>query len=91
MARISKQVLLKLQKKLKSDAIIGAEFDITRQAVYQLRIKYGIPAVQGRNDERDAKIIDMRKQGKTGIAIAKKMNLTYSRVYYIISKSKAKK
>jgi len=92
MARISKQELLKLQKILKTDKAIGAEFNITRQAVFQLRIKYGIPAVQGRNDKRDAKILDLHKLGKTCTAIAKKMNLSYGRIYCIISqKSKAKK
>jgi len=91
MARISKQVLLKLQKKLKVDSKIGAEFGITRQAVYQLRVKYGIPAVQGRNDERNAKIIDMHKQGKTGLAIAKKMKMSRCCVYGILSRGKKAK
>ena len=88
MARISKQELLKLQKKLKSDAKIGAKFGITRQAVHQLRNKYGIPAVQSKNNERDAKISAMHKQGMTGIVIAKKMKLSSSHVYRILGSPK---
>ena len=45
MARITKSQLVTLQKKLKRDAAIGAEFGITRQAVHQLRKKYGIVSV----------------------------------------------
>ena len=42
MARISKAQLLKLQKKFKTDAAIGEQFGITRQAVHQLRKSMGL-------------------------------------------------
>jgi hypothetical protein len=45
MARISKAQLIKLQKKLKTDAAIGEQFGITRQAVHLLRKKFDIRVV----------------------------------------------
>ena len=37
MPRITKSQLIKLQKKFKTDAAIGEQFGITRQAIHQLR------------------------------------------------------
>ena len=91
MARISKQELITLQKKLKTDAKICAKFGVTRQAVYQLRKKYGIPAIMGKNKERNAKILELRKQGETCYAIAKKINVSIFVIYSIISQSKKSK
>ena len=85
MARISKSELVKLQKKLQTDAAIGAEFGITRQAVHQLRKKYGIESVIAKNDERNEKIIGMYKAGKSGTAIAEKFDLSVSQTYRIIN------
>ena len=45
MARVTKAQLIKLQKQLKVDEAIGAKFGITRQAIHQLRQKYGIPRI----------------------------------------------
>ena len=91
MARITKAQLVKLQRKLKRDAAIGAQFGITRQAVHQLRKKYGIPSVIEKNPERNKKIIDMYNAGKSVAAIAKKFDLSISYTYRIISESKGKK
>lgn len=52
MAKISKAELIRLQKKLKTDARIGEEFGITRQAIHQLRKKYGIKSRIAGNKER---------------------------------------
>jgi hypothetical protein len=46
MAKISKDQLVKLQKKYITDHAIGKLFGISRQAVHQLRNKYGIPPVE---------------------------------------------
>jgi len=87
MARISKQELIRLQKKVTSDAAIGAKFGITRQAVHQLRQKYGIPAVKGKLDARNARILSLRKQGIRVAAVAKDMKLPISIVYRVIGLS----
>jgi hypothetical protein len=83
MSKISKSELIKLQKSLKTDAAIGKKFKITRQAVHQLRQKYGIPVILGKNDERDTKILSLHKKGVSAIEIAKKMKLSVSQTYRI--------
>jgi len=91
MARISKAELIKLQKELKTDAAIGAKFKITRQAVHQLRKKYGIESVIAKNAERNKKIVSAYKSGVSGTALAKKFDLSISQTYRIINETKAGK
>jgi Mor family transcriptional regulator len=88
MARISKSQLAKLQKQLKTDAKIGAKYGITRQAVHQLRKKYGIESVIAKNAERNKKIVAAYKGGASGTALAKKFKLSISQTYRIINESK---
>jgi hypothetical protein len=96
MARISKSELIKLQRTLVTDAAIGEKFKITRQAVHQLRKKYGIESSLADNPERNAKIIAAYKKGSTGVMLAKKFELSISQTYRILNdggalKKKAKK
>jgi DNA-directed RNA polymerase specialized sigma subunit len=86
MARISKDMLKKLQKTLKTDAKIGKRYGISRQAVHQLRVKYSINALKNKNVDRDKKIVGLYKKGNTGIKIAKSVRLSVSQVYRIIKK-----
>jgi adenylate kinase len=88
MAKISKTQLIKLQKKLKTDSKIGETFGITRQAIHQLRKKYGIPSVLVKNKERNEKIIKAYKSGITGTSLANKFGLSISQTYRIINMSK---
>ncbi|HEX7510132.1 MAG TPA: hypothetical protein VF335_02435, partial [Chitinivibrionales bacterium] len=74
MPKISKSELIKLQKSLKTDEAIGKKFSITRQAVHQLRKKYGIPSNLAKNDERNEKILALYKKGVSGTDIAEKMD-----------------
>lgn len=87
MARITKAELIKLQKKYKTDAAIGAQFGITRQAVHQLRKKYGIPSSIADNPKRNAEIVKAYKSGVSGIELAKKYGLSISQTYRIINES----
>lgn len=87
MAKISKQELIKLQKKLKTDAKIGEKFGITRQAVHQLRNKYGIESRTTENPARNKKIIALRKSGKSVEAIAKLFTLSIPQTYRILQES----
>jgi DNA invertase Pin-like site-specific DNA recombinase len=91
MARISKSELIRLQKKLKRDAAIGAEFGITRQAVHQLRRKYGIGSVIEDNPQRNRQIMKLHRAGKGVSAIARKFDLSVSYTYRIISENRAGK
>ena len=90
MARISKTQLIKLQKKLKTDAAIGEQFGITRQAVHQLRKKYGIESSLADNPKRNADIVKLYAGGASGTALAKKFKLSISQTYRIINESKRK-
>ncbi len=84
MAKISKTELIALQKKFKTDEAIGERFGITRQAVHQLRNKYGIESVIAKNDERNSKILKAYKTGNTGMSLAKKFGLSVSQTYRIL-------
>jgi hypothetical protein len=84
MPKISKSKLIKLQKSLKTDSAIGKKFNVTRQAIHQIRQKYGIKAILGKNDERNAIILSLSKKGATVTAIAKKVGLSVPHTYRII-------
>jgi DNA invertase Pin-like site-specific DNA recombinase len=84
MARISKQQLIKLQAKYKTDDAIGDLFGITRQAVHQLRKKYGLTPVADKHAERNSEIIKIYKAGTSGTKLAKKLKISVSQVYRII-------
>jgi hypothetical protein len=84
MPTILKNELMRLQRTLKTDQAIGKRFKVTRQAIHQLRKKYGIPPVLGKNDERDAKILSLHKKGASAMEIARKMLISISQTYRII-------
>jgi DNA invertase Pin-like site-specific DNA recombinase len=91
MARISKEQLIKLQKKFRTDAKIGEQFGITRQAVHQLRKKYGIESMIAENVERNEDMLRLHDQGMSGMALAKKFKLSVSQTYRILNTPKAAK
>ena len=84
MARITKSQLIRLQKKYHTDARIGEEFDITRQAVHQLRKKFNIPSRTAGNPQRNNDMVTMRKAGKSVEAIARKFKLSIPQTYRIL-------
>ena len=89
MAKIkTKEQLLKLQEKYKTDTKIGEQFGITRQAVHQSRILFGIPSIRYKNVERDEKIIKAYRKGVPGTSIAPVHGLSISQTYRIITKMK---
>jgi len=89
MARISKEQLIKLQAKYKTDEAIGKIFNITRQAVHQLRNKYCIPPLKNKHAERNQQIIEAYQAGMSGIKLAKRFKISISQNYRII-RSKCK-
>ena len=90
MARISKSQLEKLQKKYKTDEAVGKLFNISRQAVHQLRDKYGIDPVGDKHRERNEEVRRLYGQGTSGIALARKFGLSVSQTYRIIDLAKGK-
>ena len=91
MAKLSKSQLVELQKKLGTDQAIGDKVGVTRQAIHQLRNKYGIDSLIAKNAERNKKIVSLYKNGKTGTDISKKFDLSVSQTYRIISLTGKKK
>lgn len=91
MARISKAQLIKLQKKFQTDAAIGEQFGITRQAVHQLRKKYEIESSLADNPQRNGDIVKAYEGGASGTALAKKFGLSISQTYRIINESNKSK
>lgn len=90
MAKITKAQLAKLQKKHKTDAAIGELFGITRQAVHQMRKKYGIDSSIVDNPQRNADIVKAYDSGASGTALSKKFDLSVSQTYRIINEAKGK-
>jgi len=84
MARISKEHLLKLQKKYKSDAAIGALFNISRQAVFNLRKKYGIEPVQNKYDDRNKEIHRLYANGLPLKTLVRKYRLSLPQIARIV-------
>lgn len=88
MATLTKAELIKLQKEYSTDEAIGKTIGITRQAIHQLRKKYGIDSVAAKTPERNEKIVEMHSSGKTGTAIAEKLGMSISQVYRVINSKK---
>lgn len=84
MARIGKNQLIKLQKKYKTDEEIGRLYNISRQAVHQMRAKYGIFPVQNRLNDRNQEIRRLYAEGVTAIKMSKKYKLSISQVFRIV-------
>lgn len=87
MPQISKRELRRLQKEHKTDAKIGQTFGVTRQAIQQLRFKYGIPAISNKNEKRNKNIVRMYKSRKRVTNIAKEFHLSISQIYRIINET----
>jgi hypothetical protein len=85
MARIGKNQLLKLQKKYHTDASIARMYNMSRQAIAQMRKRYGIAPVLHRTKERNNHIVEQYTSGKPVAAIAKKAGLTDVQIYRIIA------
>jgi hypothetical protein len=91
MARISKGQLEKLQKKYKTDEAIGKLYGISRQAIHQLRTKYGIDPVPNKQGDRNREILRQYERGLSGIKLAKEFKLSTSQAYRIINQCIGKK
>jgi Mor family transcriptional regulator len=93
MAKISKSQFVALQKKHRMDSAIARALGVTRQAVYQMRTKFGLKSIKADNRARNAEIVKAYKAGASGTAIATKFKLSVSQTYRVITgaSDKAKK
>ena len=84
MAILTKAQIKRLQKTLKTDQAIGSKFGITRQAVYQMRRKYGLGFVRDKQMARNARIFALRRKDMIIRVIAKKIGLSIGQVSRIL-------
>ncbi len=84
MPRIGRNQFRKLQRKYKTDAAIAKLYNISRQAVFKIRKRYGIPPVKTRNAARDAAIRRLYSEGVTIMEIADRASMSRMQVYRII-------
>ena len=84
MARIGKNRLIKLQKKYKTDEAIAKLYGLSRQAVHQLRNRYGIAPSVDKHKQRNENIIILYKQGMSVNKLAKMFKLSTTHIYRII-------
>lgn len=85
-ARISKNQLIKLQKKYRTDQAIAALYGLTRQAVHRMRKMYGIAPAAEKTNQRDMDIMNLHKRGISVSRISDKYGLSNAHVYRIIRK-----
>ncbi|ERP31214.1 helix-turn-helix domain-containing protein [Chitinivibrio alkaliphilus] len=84
MNRIGREQLLSLQKKYHTDAAIAEFYGVTRQAIYKLRKKYGIPAYERSFAGRNTHIRLLYRQGLSVEKIARRYRVSQSSVYRIL-------
>lgn len=84
MARIGKNQLVKLQKKYKTDEAIAQLYSISRQAVHQLRKKYGIAPVENKYLDRNNTICQLYRSGIPASRLSRKFKLSMTHIYRII-------
>ncbi len=88
MERIGREQLLKLQKKYSTDKAIADIYGVTRQAIYKLRKKYDIPAIDSPQKERNQKIRELAQSGIRPERIAVRFELSVTQVYRILHNRK---
>lgn len=90
--KITKAELVKSYKEKATDQMIADSIGVTRQAVHQMRMKYGIPKVSGRYDARDKEILKQFKKGDHVNNIAANHGgLSVSQVYRIVKRASKQK
>jgi hypothetical protein len=87
MPRISKNQLIKLQKKYRTDAAIGKLYNISRQAFHQLRHRYGIEPVADKNEERNREIVRLYNEGMGTTRLARAFGISVSQAYRIVNRN----
>lgn len=84
MACVTEKKLLQLQKKFKTDAAIGETLGVTRQAVHQLRKKYGISSRTSEIPARNKKIVKLYEDGVAVAELIRMFALSLSQLYRIL-------
>ncbi|MGH7940426.1 MAG: hypothetical protein ACREE6_12855 [Limisphaerales bacterium] len=83
-ARTEKRLKIIRRNLTRSDAEIGRMFGVTRAAVFELRMRYGIPKVRS-NTQHKARLVEMAGKMPSGLTIteaAHRLNLSEQQAYY---------
>jgi hypothetical protein len=82
---ITKSKFNKLRKSIGSDKGIGRKYGVTRQAIYNLRVRLNIPPTRTPDslEKRNIKICADFKKGIPVLVLAKKYKLTVVYVYFL--------
>ena len=91
MLKISKDQLVKLQKRYKTDSAIAKVFGVSRQIIYLLRKEYNIPSLRDKNSIRNMDIKRLYENGVSPMALANKYSLSLTQIYRILNLNKREK
>ena len=83
-ARTEERLKIIRRNLTKSDAEIGRMFGVTRAAVFELRMRYGIPKVRS-NTQHKARLVELAKKLPAGLTItdaAQRLKLSEQQAYY---------
>ena len=72
----TKEQLINLQKKLKTDRAIGERYGVSRQIVFQWRKKHGIRSLRELTEARNYQIAKLFQAGLTTKELVKKFKLS---------------
>jgi hypothetical protein len=84
MPRISRDQLIRLQKKYHTDEAVGNLLGVTRQYVHQLRNALGVPVVSDRHGKRNGEIARLYATGTSGAKLARRFRISVSQVYRVL-------
>lgn len=86
MSALSKMVKSQIEFLLKdsNDAIVAKQFKVTRQAVFHIRQKFGIPSSRYRAKEKKETIVDLRRNGIPVSKISAITKMSESYIYKVL-------
>ena len=83
-ARTEERLKIIRRNLTRSDAEIGRMFGVTRAAVFELRMRYGIPKVRS-NTQHKARLVEQARKLPSGLTIteaAQRLKLSEQQAYY---------
>ena len=81
---VTKKLLIAMQKRFKTDEMIGLFLGgVTRQAVHQMRNKFGVPSLRAANIDRNKEILRQAKAGECKLYLAGKFKMSVTSIYRI--------
>lgn len=70
-----------------NDPTVAKQFGITRQAVYNIRKKFGIPSSKSKASDKKQRIIELRNEGLSVTKVSSVCNVSQSYVYKVLKEA----